>query len=550
MSRQSFRLRRSSGAGDAIGVGSFVRGTSDIQRLAGASVVDQDSALRSTGIITVTQTSDLSYFFASAIEYNAVLLNWTLTEEFVDVATIGIGDSGLIGIAIVYSDVGYPETVADGKVIVQGAVNTYLHQAQITINTDAGVTYISEPEPGRWAYYTLFGYYNTDGVDGSFFYERLTSLEVIVPYDYGSRSDMWNRIPLYYRLADTDTAYLDPSSLNRGQLERYIDVFGFEVDRMKTIIDSSMVQYDPILADANAIAELSSMLGLEVDRNDIGIGRVRALLHDIGAIRRQKGTINATKAYVTAVSGGNVSVFTGASAPYFTFAVHAQRANLIANPQFVGNTSWNVTSQYGVTTVGASHGITITAGATPTKVAIRSTVGVPVDADTVYYTSSSTTGASAPLHTYGGLWHTSASWNDWGSVTADVTELAAGISGRSYFEMADTATTGTKYPVFVIGLAANQSITFKYWMVEPNKYGDFFDGDSVFGGFLYQGFASDFKWAGTKYASYSIYTTNRKKTQTAITQLLPQILPVTLMGTSGGINKYATQFDWIPGKTL
>lgn len=550
MARQSFRLRRSSGAGDSVGVGSFVRGTSTLQRLAGATIADQDSALRSTGIITVTQTSDLSFFFASAVEYNAVILDWTLTDEFEDVNTITSGNSGLIGVAIVYSDVGYPETVADGKVVVAGAVNTYLHQAQITINTDAGVTLKSEPEPGRWAYYTLFGYYNTDGVDGSFFYERLASLEVIVPYDYGSRSDMWNRIPLYYRNADIDTAHLDPLGLNRGQLERYLDIFGFEVDRMKTIIDSSMVQYDPILADANAVTELSSMLGLEVDSDDVGIGRVRALLHDIGSIRKQKGTINATKSYITAVSGGNVSVFTGASAPFFTFAVHAQRANLIANPQFIGNSSWSVTSEYGVTTVGASHGITITAGATPTKVAIRSTVGVPVDTDTTYYTSSNTTGASAPLHIYGGLWHTSASWNDWGSATSDVTGIAAGISGRSYFEMADTSTTGIKYPVFVIGLAANQSITFKYWMVEPNKYGDFFDGDSVFGGFLYQGFAPDFKWSGTKYASYSIYTTNRKKTQVAVTQLLPQILPVTLMGTSGGYDKYATQFDWIPGKTL
>jgi hypothetical protein len=361
---------------------------------------------------------------------------------------------------------------------------------------------------------------------------------------------MWNRIPYHYRNEDVSTAHLDPSGLNKGQLERYIDIFGFEVDRMKTIIDSNMVQYDPVLSNAHAISELGNMLGLEIDGNDVGIGRVRALLHDIGSIRKQKGTLSATKAYITAVSGGNVTVFTGASAPFFTFAVHAQRTNLVANPQFVGNSSWDVTSEYSVTTVGASNGITITAGATPTKVAIRSTVGVPVDADTQYYTSSNTTGASAPLHVYGGLWHTSASWNDWGSVSSDATELSAGIAGRSYFEMADTASTGTKYPVFVLGLAANQSITFKYWMVEPNKYGDFFDGDSVFGGFLYQGFAPDFKWAGTRHASYSVYTTNRKKTQAAITQLLPKILPVTLMGTSGGSDKYETRFDWIPGKDL
>ena len=99
-------------------------------------------------------------------------------------------------------------------------------------------------------------------------------------------------------------------------------------------------------------------------------------------------------------------------------------------------------------------------------------------------------------------------------------------------------------------LQAGQSVTFKKWMVEPNKYGDFFDGNSVFGGFLYEGFSSDYKWTGTAYVSYSIYTTNRKKTQTAITTLLPKILPVTLMGTVNGNNKYNVLFDWIPGKQL
>ena len=182
MARQSFRIRRSA---DAVGVGSFVRGTPNNQRTAGASVVDQDAAIRSTGIIVVSQTSELSFFFASAIEYNAVLLDWTLTEEFVEVDTIANDATGLVGIALVYSDVGYPETVADGKVIAQGALNNYLHQEQIAITTDTGVTYKSEPEPGRWAYYTLFGYFNTDGVDGSFFYERLSSLEVISVPGFG-----------------------------------------------------------------------------------------------------------------------------------------------------------------------------------------------------------------------------------------------------------------------------------------------------------------------------------------------------------------------------
>jgi hypothetical protein len=550
MARQAFRIRRSAGAGDAVGVGSFVRGTTSLQRSVGVSAPDQDAAIRSTGIITTIPTSDVSLFSATAIEYNAVLLDWTLTEEFVEVEAISEGNSGLVGIALVYSDTGYPETVADGKVVVSGAVNEYLHQQLIPITTDAGTIYLEEPASGKWAYYTLFAYFNVDGVDGTYFYERLASLEVIVPFDYGSRTELWKRIPQYYRDMDRDTAYLDPFNQNRGQLQRFMDVFGFELDITRTLIDSMMVQYDPLLAESEGIEELAKMVGLELNVSDIGVSRTRALLHDIGYIRRQKGTLNTTNAYLTAVSGGDVTVFTGASAPYYTFAVHAQRANLIANPQFVGSVSWNVASEYSVTTTSASSGITITAGGTDTKVAIRSTVGVPVSTETVYYMSAELSGASAPMVVYGGLWHTGASWNNWASVTTAADELSVGINGRSYYTMPTASSTGTRYPVFVMKLKAGQSVTFKKWMVEPNKYGDFFDGNSVFGGFLYQGFSSDYKWSGTAYTSYSIYTTNRKKTQTAIETLLPKILPVTLMGTVGGNDKYEVLFDWIPGKQL
>lgn len=549
MARKSFRLRRAEGGGDAVGVGSFVRGLPSTQRSLGVSAADQDASIRSTGIITVANTSDISVFSAIPIEYNAVSLTWLLTDPFVAVEDIAEGSSGLIGIALVYSTTGYPETVADGKLLVNNDVPSYVHQQQIPIITDTGTVIKTEPESGKWAYYTLFGHYNTDGVDGSYFYERLTSIEVLLPFDYGSRNALWKRVPQYYREMDTAGSYLDPSQLNRGQLERFIDVFGFEIDRTRTLIDSLMVQYDPLLAESDAVEELASMLGLELNVTDIGVSRTRALLHDIGYIRRQKGTENATVAYLTAVGGGDVSVFTGASAPYYTFAVHSQKANLIANPQFVGSASWSVASEYSATTTGASSGITITAGATATKVAIRSTVAVPVSSEHTYYMSGEFSGASVPV-VYGNLWSPVNNWSSWGSVTTEVDELSAGIIDRRVYEMESIGATSSAYPVLVLYLQANQSITLKKWMVEPNSYGDFFDGDSVFGGYLYQGFSPDFKWTGTTYASYSIYTANRRKTQDAIERLLPKILPVTMLGTVSGQPKYQVLFDWIPGKTL
>jgi hypothetical protein len=540
MARQSFRLRRPLVSGDTTGVGSFVRGTSDIQATAGASSFDQDSALRSTDIVTVFPTSPESVFEAIAIEYNAVLLDWTLTEAFSDIADIGVEESGILNVAVVYSKTGYPQTVTDGKLIYQGTTNSYLHQEAIQINTNQGVETTFEPETGKWAYYSLFAYYNTEGESGTFYYQLLAQLEIIVPKDYGSRTDMWKRIPTYYREQDI---------LNNNQLYRFIDTFGFELDRTRTLIDTMMVQYDPLLAEAEAVDELAKMLGLEIGVPDIGVSRTRALLHDIGHLRRNKGTLQTTEAFITAVGGSDVTLFTGASAPYYTFAVHAERANLIADPRFVGasESTWGVSSENSVTvSTTPTEGITITAGATATKVAVMCKTAVVMEEDRAYYMSGEF--STPPEVVYGGYWSSGASWSDWSATTAGAS-VPVNAANRVAYPMTSVA-SGSNRPVFLFKLSANQSVTLSRWMVEPNKVGQFFDGDTVFGGFLYQGFSSDYKWSGTERASYSIYTTNRQKTQSAIERLLPQILPVTMLGTVSGQPKYQLRLDWIPGKAL
>ena len=103
------------------------------------------------------------------------------------------------------------------------------------------------------------------------------------------------------------------------------------------------------------------------------------------------------------------------------------------------------------------------------------------------------------------------------------------------------------YPVLIFGLAAGTSTTITKWMVEPNSYGPFFNGDSDFGGFVYQNNFADHQWSGSQYASYSTYSTNRKKTQDTIADLLPKLLPVTML-LDPSIDK-TINYDWIPGKT-
>jgi hypothetical protein len=539
MARQSFRLRRAQGIGDAVGVGSYVRGTQDFQQAASAGSYDLDSALRSTGIIAAIPVADESVFSGVAIEHNAVLLEWTLEEPFKEATEIGSGESGIIGVVLVYSKTGFPETVLDGETIFDGTLNSYLHQKEVTITTDQGVVTVLEPDSGRWGYYSLFGYFNNEGPSGDFYYSRLASVEVLVPFDYGSKADLWKRIPRYYREAD----------VNIGHLEKFIDVFGFELDRTRTLIDSVMTGYDPELAEAEAIDQLATMVGLELNVEDIGVSKVRALLRDVGFLRRTKGTLEATKGYLTAVSGGDVTVFTGASAPFYTFCVHAERANLIGDPRFVGaeDSTWSVESQNAVTvSTTPSEGVQITAGASATKVALISNVGVPTAADNTYYMSMEFDNAPT---VYGGFWSAGASWSDWSATTAGAS-VPVGVTGRVGYTMADLTTAGTKYPVLVFNLSANQSVTIYRWMVEPNRTGVFFDGDTVFGGYLYQNFTRDYRWDGTQYASYSTYTTNRKKVQDAVERLLPKILPVTMLKETESGPVYEVFFNWVPGKEL
>ena len=541
MARQSFRLRRTTGAGDAVGVGSFVRGTDADQAMAGASIFDQDSAIRSTGIITIAQTADVSTFQASAIQYNAVFLNWVLSEAFTTVADIGSGESGLVGVVLVYSKTGAPETVVDGQVIFSGSENSYLHQNSTPYTSNNETLFLLEPESGKWSYYTLFGYYNTDGVNGSYFYERLASLEVIVPKNYGSTDDLWSRIPAYYRELDLG---------NGGQLYKYVSVFGFEVDRIKTLIDNVMVQYDPLTAETQSIEQLSQMVGLELAPSDIGTSKTRALLYDVGYLRKSKGTIQGVRDYLTAVSGSEVDIiYNGASAaPYYTIRVHSERANLVADPRFINtdNSTWQVYSQNGASVgTSPSEGITVTAGASGDKVAIVCKVDVPMSGTNNYYMSAEFN--QYPLKVFGGVWSNAASWSDW-SATDSAASISVGVTGRYAYQMENSA-SGEKYPVFLFELGANQAVTISRWMVEPNRAGSFFDGDSVFGGFLYQNFTSDYTWSGVRFGSYSRYTTNRKKTFDAIERLLPQILPVTLLGEVGGQPKYDLYFNWIPGRT-
>ena len=542
MAYTSFRLRRRDNvsAPDANPFGSYLRSDSNTAPT-GLTRVDSDSALRSDGFVfAVTGGEEILEFNAVASTYNSVNLSWSIIE-LTNKTTIVDGDSGIFEIVLVYSKTGFPETVSDGVVI---KTQTYNDEIYAVTHTPV--------DSGRWAYYSLFLHWNQNGTGpaGINWYERVATLQELVPNNYGSSNILWNRIPTYYRTSDVEGRNDDPTGQNHGHLQRFIEIFGFEIDRTRTLINSVMTQYDPSLTESESIDQLANMFGLEIGVNDIGVSRTRQILQDIGYYRQRKGTIEATKQYITAISGCRVDVVESTTSPRYTFRVYAERENLVADSKFVittGTKKWELSTQNGsVTYTKNGSTLTITNGnSSSAQFALTSLIAVPVDPSTDYW-SSVALGGSASVHS--AHWSASPGWATWSACPQYSNVMPTNLSptGRRVILMPSSAST-MAYPVMQFGLGASATTTVSEWVVEPVAYGNFFNGDSDFGGFIYQDNFSDHQWSGSKYASYSTYTTNRKKTIEAVEKLLPKILPVTVL-LDPNID-YDIQYDWIPGKT-
>jgi len=328
MALVSFTLRRS-----VIDRGSYLRYDVDTYNTAAsagnaASVPwvydearDPDQYLKSTNYQIAPNEFVESFIEATSPAYGVVSLNWEM-PLVEDIGTETVATQSVL----VYSPIGSPETIASGNVLTQSAdVFDYEH--------------LDLPQ-GQWAYYTLFvRYQNTVGTD---FYEKVASIEVLVPKNYGSVNFLWERLPQYYRDLDarqgelvdpnSDYAITELGSLpvgNKvGPLYKFLSIFGFELDRLRTIIDYLMVSKDPAESNTETLNAIASTVGIGYRTNYINPDRLRALLDDVGYMRRSKGTLSGTETYGRALAACDVSIDQDSREISF----FAQRVNYISDP--------------------------------------------------------------------------------------------------------------------------------------------------------------------------------------------------------------------------
>lgn len=553
----SFTLRKLSA-----GYGSYLQNNGD------------DSALRSDQYVSLPNAAlaDSNTFTANIIDTTRVSLSWELSFAL----SASAPSAAPTSLMVVASTTGEPITVQDGVQIFTTTRND--------ITTTHDVIRVS---PGRWVYYSLFVQYSDFA--GTTWYERVATLYIQIPIAYNSVNNLWARIPEYYRVLDADQ--------EGNPLYNFLELFGWELDRTRTLIETIPLSIDPELAVTPALAELAKQMGLETTIDIVGTTKVRNLLNNIGYIRRRKGTIESISYYLSALTGCAISyetTGTGASASY-NFKVHSQRINFAADPTFyqaavsstTGTGATNKTSLTSSATWGVySYGATTTTGASVTtdgSTLTVSNVGTGTIDALVYqrtafpyypagnlyagFTSTKTAGASfSNFHiatdSKMAEWETtvlsgsvpSPLFYDTWNTTQQKLPVDAFHTEEERYEIPynSTSTTTTNVvPILHFTLDAGATITLTNWLVEPFAINSYFDGNTREGGLLPAASGigtgtSDYRWdpEGTAHESFSYYMLDYQRTHEVVSDIIINyIAPVTIK------DQVAFEWNYYYGKT-
>lgn len=309
MARKSFTLQKLSAE-----YGSYVQYFSGTEAASVGLAVrtDDDSRLKSEGLLVAPTLSTpvragsllpyLSFFSAEVSDYDEIILTWDAPLNDLSLAPT---NSTVVATALVlsYSEYGEPPTISDGIVISSDATsNIYYHKVP----------------SGKWAYYTMFVKFESQ--DGDLYYEPTAKLAVLTPNNYKSVDDLYKKIPEYYRSLDDNM-----STGLGGPLYRYLSIFGFEIDKMRTALDFMISMKDPQLANSEALDYLAQDLGVDLQSHELGAGRLRNLMNIIGYLRRSEGTTRSLEYAMQAITGSDIEIDTTNK----VVKVFAQRVNLL-----------------------------------------------------------------------------------------------------------------------------------------------------------------------------------------------------------------------------
>lgn len=490
--------------------------------------------------------TDTEFFLeAIATDYNEVEVSW-------QAPLFGLQQNILpVDVFIRWSLTGAPETVEEGFSLTDN-------------DTDVGViNHTIENVSGRWVYYSMFLRYanNVPSLyfDQEQYFEKVASVRVLVPSDYGSINDLWERIPMYFRENDVNNNLYD-----------YLKVFAWDIDYLRTLSDYLMVQSDPQVANDQTLQLLMEELGTLITTVELGTIRARQYIQDVINLRLQKGTEDGVIAALQAISGCRVSIDKIAKKIH----VHPQRTNWIRDPRIIRGfqngwhgavtDSLNVKfSQDYVTFYGDSVTFTnasvafnpvrsiINEGDTLARVYIFSRYLIPATPESVFYFSAVYPTDETIQNVY--LYKSDATLAASAGVGTD--NLIVTPDGTRYFKLDTThLTQDTDVYLFIdMHLQPQQYVVLRNMLLEDRHMGKYFDGNTNIGGWLLGDVSrSDYRWHDSPslgsdtsptseyFETYSVYSADAWRTRKVINNIYKKLLPVNWM------DQYTVVFDELP----
>lgn len=598
MARKSFVVRSSAPSGGSYlqyypgGAGASL-GSASATGSASAAYIRGDGVQARPTLGTAVPVGNVlynaAYFEAVASDYQETTLTWDLTLYDTDPSNPGLVKP--YSVLIVYSNYGCPDTISEGFVLVETRDTTQ---------------HVHTPVLGTWAYYSMFIRYRSH--EGDDYYEIVSKIPVLLPVDQDSLEDLYSKIPQHYRALDENGS---------GDLKKFLSIFSWDLDKVKSTLRYSLSMRDPLVADEELLNYVAQDLGVTVQTNDVGSQRLRDYLVNFSKLKKRAGSKSSIEAHLEALCGSDVEI----NDTLKTISVYPQRVNLLYDPAFVNGvasgidggepTVSNSSIAYDSGVIGEAQTVTYDGGGTPTTTLTSGTatterwvsfpdpinplysyletastaspgspkyvkviggdilyfsISVPAESDVADYVEESI--QSVSVYAAGG-----ASGGSVNLITTDTT--AQEYAGKKYWrlEIPSSITTYTNAVLSIkfansVGIYSISYADFKYALLERNTIGEYFDGNTVRGGWLIgsAGSISDYRWKGTPNDSQSVFSSNWAKTQNVIDRLLQYIIPVTesissgtlysngfYKNTAGDVTKvptykYTFTYDKIPGE--
>jgi len=560
MARIAFQLRRVMGD-----QGSYIRYDGDDR-------LDVDNQLKASGLLLPPSGGATdSYFEATTTTYgypnpasnepNAtgrVHLKWSVPFESIkDLVEV---TPQAVGYMLVYSDQGAPETISNGDVLSEG----YRFEEDTIVTTS--FTHDGRRE-GRWAYYSLFVNYRNnpaatradsnikgdDAIDPrewAGFYERVASLAVIVPKDYGSTMGLYSRIPNHYRLADEaqgtapDTTVIEvgdgdspdkvtcpeygtlPPGGKIGPLFKFLSIIGYEMDRMRTIIDHNMLAVDPDITGPETLDAVAGHFGANLSQSDLGTIRQRQMMDNLGLFRRTKGTEFGTAFFLEAVTERDV----GIDVDNKTLTLYSARVNHILNPRNVGFID-NRDPYEVVTLKSLGDQLLGDDDEATAAVTLKSPVNV-VELDKVVF-SIHAGGSNLDNVLWARCLNLNGSPVNTSNGGAALCLYPIKVDGTHYFEIEipydfPGGEVYVQYGVKDWDQMSSENLN-SYYLLELNHIGPYFDGDVIRGGWFKDenNTISDYRWEGGRHESRSLYADQWERTNGFLNTIREEVLPIT-----------------------